>query len=130
MWDTTSSEKFQRRFKQFEKKRRNELRATAANVTRYLEALRQGTPPKQVAGGFIHAEPHDIVAVDQRGGGKPRGAKLAETRWYMYPDRRTEILHWITLGDKKTQPEDIQYSISYVKELLRHGGKSASDNRS
>jgi hypothetical protein len=122
VWKLQPDDEFTRREKQYRKKRPRELKAVAYNLNRYFEALEHGTPPKQIQAGWIHPEPMDIVALDQKGanealGGKNKAKGLAETRLYVYPEVETEILHTITLGDKSTQSDDIQYSIQYVESL-------------
>ncbi len=67
----------------------------------------------------MHQEPLGAVATDQKGGGK----NLAQTRLYVYPDTETEILHLITLGDKRSQKDDIATCRSFINEL----GKERQD---
>ena len=89
------------------------MTAVLRNLDRYFEALEQGAKPKQIQGGFVHPEPEDVVAVDQKGG----GAGLSQTRLYLFADVQTEELHLITLGGKDTQEGDIKFSKTYAKKL-------------
>jgi len=57
-----------------------------------------------------------VLAVDQSGRGK--GSKMKEFRAYTYPDEEIENLHFMRLGDKKGQSEDIAYCKKYVAELV------------
>jgi hypothetical protein len=75
--------------------------------------LISGTKPKQAVFGFVHSEPGDVVAIDQKGG----GPSLAQTRLYVYPDVTREVLYMITLGDKKSQKADIATCKDFVKKL-------------
>jgi hypothetical protein len=133
MWTAHPSDEYSKRQKKLEKRHLRELQAVLANAQRYLQALQQGTKPKQIQGGWIHPEPHDVVALDQRGGHKKDGGKnlgrgLVEMRLYVYPQLAQEILHLITLGLKDTQTIDIKYSTEYVQQLeeeqQREGGKN------
>lgn len=124
MWSAYPSDEYNRRQRKLEKKHFRELEAVISNAQRYLKALQQGTKPKQIQGGWIHPEPHDVVALDQRGGSKKEGGKnkgrgLVEMRLYVYPQTAREILHLITLGLKDTQPADIAFSEKYVRQLAK-----------
>ena len=63
----------------------------------------------------MHNEPLGVVAIDQKGGGR----NLAETRLYVYADVTTETLHVITLGDKRSQKNDIATCQTFVNELRK-----------
>lgn len=122
MWELNWTAEYQGRHKRFERKRPRETEAVLTNLNRYFEALLHGAQPKQIQGGWIHPEPLDVVALDQKGGGKKKGGKnhgkgLAQIRLYVYPDRIMEVLHIILLGDKDTQKEDISYCKAYVQNL-------------
>lgn len=56
----------------------------------------------QIKHGFMHDEGQGAIAIDQKGGGK----NLAQTRLYIFPDTEAEILHLITIGDKRSQKKD------------------------
>ncbi|MGL6073510.1 MAG: hypothetical protein ACRC8S_05030 [Fimbriiglobus sp.] len=102
MWEMRATDQYGRRLKQFSKKHRRELLAMLDNLDTYLKTLQSGVRPLQVQHGFLHTETHGAIAIDQKGAeGKP-----TQTRLYAYPDSETEILHLITIGDKKSQRED------------------------
>jgi hypothetical protein len=82
----------------------------------YLKALRAGALPQARPFAFMHAEPHGVWAIDQKGG---HGKGLAETRFYVYPDGDTETLYHITIGDKQSQPDDIKFCSEFVADLRR-----------
>lgn len=115
MWTIEPTEKYKRDQRWYEKKRRRELEAVLDNLDSYVEALQLGTHPLQVKAGFIHPEPHGVVAIDQKGGRK----SLAETRLYVYPDTNSKVLYLIALGDKNTQKADIKLCNDMVAELRK-----------
>ena len=75
MWSLVHSAEYSSRLKRLAKSHRREVDACHSNLNRYLQALLQGTAPKQIQGGWIHSEPMDVVALDERGGGKKEGGK-------------------------------------------------------
>ncbi len=83
------------------------------NLDTYLKTLSSGVKPKQAVFGFIHAEPFDVVAVTEKGG----GPALAATRLYTDPDITRNTLYLITLGDKKSQRNDIKICKDFVARL-------------
>jgi hypothetical protein len=72
-----------------------------------------GKKPKPFVYNFLHPEPSDVIAIDQKGA----GANIAATRLYVYPDTQTETLYLLTLGDKSTQSDDIQDCKAFVKYI-------------
>jgi hypothetical protein len=98
MWKLADpTEEYERRRKRFEKKKRNQLLAVLDNLDTLMQGLKDGLKLEQVATfGFVHREPCGVLAVDQKGG----GAKLAQTRLYVYPDKESMTVHPIILGDK------------------------------
>jgi hypothetical protein len=116
MWKLETSEEYQRRHKRYEKDHPRELQAVLDNLDTYFKSLEEGVKPLQIKHGFLHNEPLGVVAIDQRGGGK----NLAQTRLYVYPDTETEVLHVITLGDKRSQKkEDIPTCRLFVQRLRK-----------
>ena len=113
MWTIRPTDEFERRKKRYEKKHPRELAAVLDNLDTYFKVLVSGTKPKQAVFGFVHAEPGDVVAIDQKGG----GASLAQTRLYVYPDVTRETLYLITLGDKKSQRDDIAVCKDFAARL-------------
>jgi hypothetical protein len=113
MWTLSPQADFERRRKRYEKKRRRELVAVLGNLDRFFKALLAGTRPYHVKGGFVHYEPHGVIALTEQGG----GGSLQATRLYTYPSESEEVLYLITLGDKQTQPADIKYCSQFVESL-------------
>jgi hypothetical protein len=69
MWEIKATDEYEKRLKHYRKKRPRELAAVLNNLDTYYKALSGGTKPKQVTFGFVHAEPSDVIAIDQKGGG-------------------------------------------------------------
>ena len=115
MWNVEPTNDFERRYRQFEKKNPNELRATLANLQRYIDALNEGGKPEIIQFGFIHREPQGVVAIDQKGG----GGNLKQTRLYAYAWMAGRVLHLITIGDKQSQKSDLALCKSFVTELRK-----------
>ena len=125
MWEIKTTDEFERKKKHYEKKHPRELAAVQDNLDTYHKTLNGGVKPKQAIFGFIHAEPSDVVAIDQKGG----GAKLAQTRLYAYPDVTRNTLYLITLGDKKSQRDDIKICKDFVARLSELEGDSDEAER-
>ena len=115
MWTLVKTDEYERRHKRFEKKRPRELAAVLDNLDTFFTALKAGAKPQQIRLGCIHAEPHGVLALDQKGGGK----NLAQTRLYIYPDSDSEVVYVITLGGKDTQAEDIKLCGEFVEQLRK-----------
>jgi hypothetical protein len=120
MWLLEPTDVCRRRFRDYEKSRKRELKAVLVNLNTYFVALQGGTNPLQIKFGFIHPEGRGVVAIDQKGGGK----SLAQTRLYVYADVDNQILYQLTLGDKKTRGEDIKFAHEFVGNLWKERQKS------
>jgi hypothetical protein len=116
MWEPETTADFERQAKWYAKKRPRELRAVLENASTYLKALRNGALPQDKCFCFQHAEPHGVWAITEKGG---HGKGLAVTRLYVFPDADTEALYQITIGDKQSQPDDIQFCSEFVADLRR-----------
>jgi len=112
MWGILRTDEYSRRYKSYDKKKKNELKAVLNNLDIFLKALNSGKKPKPLLYGFLHGEPCDVIAIDQTG-----GPKVAATRLYVYPDLQTETLYLLTLGDKATQHDDIQNCRRFVEQI-------------
>ena len=112
MWGILKTDHYLRRYKRYDKKKRDELKAVLNNLDIFLKALNSGKKPKPFLYGFLHSEPCDVIAIDQTG-----GPKVAVTRLYVYPDLETETLYLLTLGDKSTQADDIQDCRNFVEDI-------------
>ena len=115
MWNLETSDVYARHLKHYTKKHPRELRAVLDNLNTYLKALQLGAPIHPPPFGFLHAEPHGVWAIDQKGGGK----SLAQTRLYVYPAEKTKVLHLLALGDKNSQKADIQLCNQLIAEIQK-----------
>ena len=117
MWELDDSDRYQRRYRQYDRKRRAELDAVEDNLRRFMAAVDGGVPPWMVKAGFIHHEPDGIKAIDEKGA--PRG--VAGTRLYLYPHEGTETIYLLTIGGKgsRQQQEDINHCRKFVAKLKR-----------
>ena len=87
----------------YAKKRPVELSAALRNLERYMILLARSPSARSVQAGFLHPEPHGMVAVDQRGG----AGRLQETRLYCYAHAGSRTVHLLGIGDKSSQPADL-----------------------
>jgi hypothetical protein len=87
----------------YAKKRPAELAAVLRNLERYMALLSVGPSVRSIHAGFIHPEPHGMVALDHRGG----AGRLQETRLYCYAHTGSRTVHLLGIGDKSSQPADL-----------------------
>jgi hypothetical protein len=113
-WALQYADDFKPRWNRFQKKHRSEAEAMAKNLDKYFKALSAGVHPMQIGGGFIHAEPKGIKALDQKGSATP---KPTQTRLYIYPEIERGLLHIVTVGTKSDQRGDIKTVEAYVERL-------------
>ncbi len=120
MWKLEPTDEYERRLKSFTKKHPNELIAVHRNLHAFLAVLEKGVKPQDAAKSrHIHAEPMGILAIDERGG----GGNLKATRLYVFleVDEEVGVVHLITIGDKKTQHDDIEYSKKFARSRNQKG---------
>jgi len=87
----------------YAKKRPVELSAVLRNLERFMTLLARNLSARSVQAGFLHPEPHGMVAIDQRGG----GGRLQETRLYCYAHAGSRTVHLLGIGDKSSQLADL-----------------------
>lgn len=114
-WNIERTERFTSRARKMAKKHRTAVAAAFANLEKYQSALRSGCKPTDIKDGFIHPEGKGVIAIDQSNGGD----NLPEVRLYIYLRQLT--IHLLTIGDKQSQPNDIQEAYKEMKELKRAG---------
>ena len=102
-WVLLPHSSYLRDLRWYRKKRPVELAAVHRNLERYMLLLARSPSARLVQAGFLHPEPHGMVAVDQRGG----VGRLQETRLYCYAQADLRTLHLLGIGDKSSQPADI-----------------------
>ena len=123
MWTIEPTEEYERRHRRYEKNHPRELKAVLVNQATYLAALQMGINPLQIKYGFIHPDGMGVISLDQKRG----GGSLAETRLYLYPETENKVLYQLTLGDKRSQREDIQWCHEFVAHLLKGKKKNEPD---
>jgi hypothetical protein len=114
VWRLQPTTEYEKGVKKWPKKHRRELVAMLNNLDTFLGALNAGASVEQVKFGFIHPEPHGVLAIDQKGG----GSGLKQTRLYAYPQKNEAILHLIIIGDKTSQKSDIEFCTHFVSTLI------------
>ena len=87
----------------YAKKRPAELSAVLRNLERTMTLLANSPHPRTIQAGFLHPEPHGMVAIDQRGG----AGRLQETRLYCYAHSGSRTVHLLGIGDKSSQSADL-----------------------
>jgi hypothetical protein len=87
----------------YAKKRPAELAAVLRNLERYMTLLARSPSARSIQAGFLHPEPHGMVALDHRGG----AGRLQETRLYCYAHTGSRTVHLLGIGDKSSQPADL-----------------------
>lgn len=110
-WRIEITDVYDRAHKYYEKKHPAELIAVLDNLDRYFKAVSHGVHPQFIVAGYIHDEGKGVKALDQKGGGK---GKLQQTRLYFYPDFEAKVIHLITIGDKRSQKDDIKQAANFV----------------
>lgn len=113
MWHAEITNGWERDHKHYAKKHPHELAAVLRNLERYLLLLNVSRHSKVVQAGYLHGEPMNIVAIDQKGSGR----NLAETRLYTYADDTKRVVYLIAIGDKQSQHSDIEYCKEFVISL-------------
>ena len=118
MWTANpATDRYRARRSFYAKKHWRELENLDLNLAEYLAAL-ELNKPMQIRRfySFVHeGYPEGIYSIDQRRKGS--AGNLAETRLYVYPEVEVTILHLLTIGDKNTQKDDVQFCKECVQSL-------------
>ena len=117
MWELRISDECGLKLKRYTKDRRREIEFVLGNLQSFLSALNKGACSQDVRVGFIHPEPGGFLAITERGAGK----NAIPLRLYVYPDDTARVLYLITIGDKKSQPQDILFCKNSLKFLQSEG---------
>lgn len=116
-WALEPTDTYQRRVEYYEKKHPHELAAVMGNLDTYFKTLTKLNNPLQIKAGFIHHASDGIKEIDQKGGRQK--VKLQQTRLYVFPDTSNKTLYLLTIGDKNTQRDDINFCRKYVREEIQ-----------
>ncbi len=117
-YELEPTETFERKAKKWEKKWPGRLAAVLASLDRYQLVLGSVKNPGQVKIGATHTEGKGVIAIDQGG-----SQNLQETRLYIYPEPEEQVIWLLTIGNKRTQKDDIKYAHDFVKRLKEKKGK-------
>jgi len=116
MWSMSNHEDVAKRLKKYQKKWRHEITNVFDNLDTLFLAIKEGTKPEQLKSlGFVHSEPMNVLAIDQKGPGK--GTRMKQFRLYTVPDLNDEVLYLRTLGDKDTQEDDLRVVTAFAQAL-------------
>ena len=102
-WVLLPHSSYLRDLRWYAKKRPAELSAVLRNLERTMTLLANSPHARTIQAGFLHPEPHGMVAIDQRG----VAGRLQETRLYCYAQADTRTLHLLGIGDKSSQHADL-----------------------
>jgi hypothetical protein len=102
-WVLHPTEVYLREQRWYAKKRPAELAAVLRNLERFMTLLTRSRSARSVQAGFLHPEPHGMVALDQRGG----AGRLQETRLYCYAHEASRTVHLLGIGAKSDQAADL-----------------------
>lgn len=117
MWQFEREPEFDRKLRKWPKKYHRELQAMIDNLDTFAVALNEGVHVEQAKRQyrFLHGNyPHGIISIDQRGA----GSNTKQSRLYSYPDEENKVLYQLTLGDKKSQKDDVAFCKKWVEHFL------------
>lgn len=117
----SETDDYRRSLKWYAKKKPRELEAVLTNLKRLLDSMTPGKPILASAPGFARPEPNGVVRVGEGG-----NAGMAATRLYLYHEVATDTVYLLTIGDKRSQQDDIELCKNYV-ELIRERHDHGSD---
>lgn len=113
IWAFKPSPRFLRDARWYARRRPRESEAVMRNLSRYQQMLAAAPNPRAIRAGFIHPEPHGMVALDEGGG---RGG-LQATRLYCFADPARKEIHLLAIGAKATQSRDLAQLIPLARSL-------------
>lgn len=112
-WILVPTDLFERELKKYLKKFPDESCAVLERLETYKEELNLCDEPQKVIHGWLHPEPYGIKAITQQG----KGGSLKATRLYIYAEKESHKIWVFTIGDKKSQKENIKICENFVKSL-------------
>ena len=124
-WAIIPLTQFKTDYANYEKKRKNELKAVLNNLDRYMAALQMVKHPKLVSAGYIHPEQKGVVSIDQKGGSQK--GKLQQTRLYLYADVKVNQVYLLRIGSKKRQQADVTFCSQIVEEIRRSANNAEAE---
>ena len=118
-WKMVRTDLFDRRFGEYQKNHKPQLKAVLQNLERYDHYLEVAPIARLISAHFVHPEGRGLVALTEKGY-KP---KQPPTRLYVYPQQNSKTLYLITIGNKHSQKEDIKDCYRFIDSLSRDGAK-------
>lgn len=119
-WNVEPTPTFDRKHEKYSNKRRLKLalQAVMANFCFLQDYLENNIGQIYDLHGksWLKPEPMGIYRISEKGG---HGSNLPATRLYFYPEIENKTIHLLTIGDKNTQPQDIQFCKEQVKNLRK-----------
>jgi hypothetical protein len=112
MWELRDDYADKSRFRRYAQKHKPEYAACFRNLGRLRAVLEEGLTLQQCSFGFFRSEGMDVYRISQSG--LPNSH---ETRLYIYAELVGTEIYLLTIGDKKTQPADIQWCHEVVQRI-------------
>jgi hypothetical protein len=109
------------RFKKFAANHRREYESCFSNLNKLLELLNAGHPVARLVNNpsFFRSEREGLYRIGQSG---VKDAK--ESRLYIYPDEKSEMIYILDIGTKETQRTDIPAAKKVIKHIKRNSLQS------
>jgi len=125
MWSVSEDSEFVKKRDKWPKKHRREMVTMLTHANTVLVALNAGTKPEQCKSlRGVRSEPQGLLATDQTGLGK----NALVSRMYLYPDIDDCCLYFLSVGDKDSQPDDIQWCIEWVENHLANKSEANGES--
>ena len=118
-WKLVRTDLFDRRAAEYNKNHKPQLKAVLSNLERYTDYIQTAPFARLMSAHFIHPEGRGLVALTEKGY-KP---KQPPTRLYVYPQQNSKTLYLITIGDKRSQKQDIKDCYRFIDSLSTEGTK-------
>ncbi len=100
------------KFSKFAKNHPDENASVFNNLHKILRLLDGGGKIGGFHVGFFRSEGEGVYRIGQTG-----VAGALESRLYVYPDQESKLMYILTIGDKDSQPNDINDSHNIVREI-------------
>jgi len=102
------------KFKKFAEDHPREYESLFANLDKVLGILREGSKMGSFQIGFFRSEGEGVFRIGQTG---VESAK--ESRLYIYPDQKNQIMYILGIGTKDHQSEDINGAKATANEIKK-----------
>jgi hypothetical protein len=95
-----------------------------ANLEKVMRLLRGGHKIGSFQIGFFRSEGEGVYRIGQTG-----VPSAKESRLYIYPDQENRLMHILNIGDKDTQPADINAAKDLVRQIRKELSKEGGENK-